>query len=733
MATASSTVLGVPAPRPKLPEFGTNTEDGLQIIPNFREHSKMAQSEYAACLPALLDALKWTGRPRHLAESIPHFIDNIGLDDFREILANLNFSSAPIRTHQDRINPGLLPCLFVPDRGSARVILEHVNNENGVGSRIYDGFTRSHRLSRTKSIRGTAYPARTVNNVEAQRDESTWIAELLARFRKLVTQVLLATFMINLLSLAMPLFMMSIYDTVIPSGSVKPLILLTGGVAVAIGLEWMFRRLRSVVMAHAAGRIDYLIGVAGFRQVLMLPIPMSENEPIGAQMSHLQEFESIREFFTGPLAETIVDLPFVLLTIGLIWLLAGWLVAVAVTAAFLLILIALTVAPFIKRTFANSGGSKARQQRFLVEAVSGMRAIKFSGAERVWIDRFRTLSAGSAINDFRIGMLNHLVQTMGKFVMMAAGIAIVGFGAGMVMEKTLTIGAMVATMALCWRALGPFQSVIMLLNRMTQIRSSLRQINHLMRLNPERVAGKIPPKRTVKGRITFSGVGYRHTPTANPALNGVSFECAPGEVVAITGPNGAGKTTIANLASGLYKPQAGSVLVDGVDFRQIDPIDIRQKIGLVPQNTELLYGTVAQNLRLSVGSASDAEIWEAARKADIHEAVMGLPEGYNTRLSERVLSELPEGFKQKLSIARALLRRPPILIFDEPGQMLDERGDNAFIQAVKELRGDCTIIIITHRPSHMRIADRLIALNNGRLAYDGDPEEALAKMQGGTS
>ena len=140
--------------------------------------------------------------------------------------------------------------------------------------------------------------------------------------------------MINLLSLAMPLFMMSIYDTVIPSGSVKPLILLTGGVAVAIGLEWMFRRLRSVVMAHAAGRIDYLIGVAGFRQVLMLPIPMSENEPIGAQMSHLQEFESIREFFTGPLAETIVDLPFVLLTIGLIWLLAGWLVAVAVTAAF---------------------------------------------------------------------------------------------------------------------------------------------------------------------------------------------------------------------------------------------------------------------------------------------------------------------------------------------------------------------------------------------------------------
>ncbi|NKB19797.1 MAG: ATP-binding cassette domain-containing protein [Alphaproteobacteria bacterium] len=733
MATATAEALGLPPPRMGLPEFGTSTEEGLLVIPNLRRHSKLAQSEYAACLPVLLDALKWTGRPRHLSEAIPHFVDNISIDDFRETLANLNLATAPIRTSQNRINPGLLPCLFVPDKGSARIVLEHTEQDGKAASRIFDGFTRSTRTSVTKGIRGTAYPARAIDSADVERDEGTWIAELLTRFRKLVVQVLIATFMINILSLAMPLFMMSIYDTVIPSASIQQLLFLVSGVGLAIGIEWLFRRMRSAVMAHAAGRIDYMIGVAGFRQVLMLPIPMSENEPIGAQISHLQEFESVREFFAGPLAETIVDLPFVLITIGLIALLSGWLVMVPITAAALLILIALTVAPFIKRTFANSGGSKSRQQRFLIEAVSGMRAIKFAGAESVWIDRFRTFSAGSAINDFRIAMLNHLVQTFGKIVMMGAGVAVVGFGAIMVMDNALSIGAMVATMALGWRVLGPFQSVIMLLNRATQIRSSLRQINHLMRLNPERASGEVPPKRTVKGRITFNGVGYRHTPDADPALNGVSFECAAGEVLAITGPNGAGKTTVANLASGLYKPQIGSVLLDGVDFRQIDPVDIRQKIGLVPQNSELLYGTVAQNLRLSVVTASDEDIKHAARLADIHEAVIGLPEGYDTRLTERVLSELPEGFKQKLSIARALLRRPPILIFDEPGQMLDERGDKAFIQAVKSLKGECTIIIITHRPSHMRVADRLVALHNGRLVFDGDPEEALTKMEGSES
>ena len=711
-------------------------EDGLRVMRNFRKYGKQALSEQAACIVPLLEALGWTGRPRHLSEAVPHFVDNIDTEDFRETLANLNLTTVPIRTRQDRLNPALLPCLFVPDKGPVRVVLERVETETEEGRapdtafRVYDGFTRSIRTAQCKGIQGTAYVIRSVNTSHVQRDNSTWIAELSVRFRKLVVHVLIATLFINLLSLAMPLFMMSVYDTVIPSASEEQLIYLVAGVGIAIGIEWLFRRLRSQVMAHAAGRIDYMIGTAGFQQVLMLPIPMSENEPLGAQISHLQEFESIREFFAGPLGETIIDLPFVLLFLGVIALLGGWLVLVPITAAALLMIMAMAVTPFIKRTFANSGGSKTRQQRFLIEAVSGMRAIKFAGAEKVWIDRFRALSASSAISDFRIALLNNLVQTLGRIIMLAAGVAVVGVGADMVMNGTLTIGALVASMALGWRVLGPFQSVIMLLNRATQIKSSLRQINHLMRIPPERIAGRIPPKRTFKGRITFMGVGYRHAPDADPALNGVTFECAPGEVVAITGPNGAGKTTVANLASGLYKPQMGSVLFDGVDIRQLDPIDIRQNIGLVPQNSEMLYGTVSQNLRLSVPYATDEELIEAAKMADIDYAIGNLPEGYETRLTERVVSELPEGFKQKLAIARALLRKPPILIFDEPGQMLDERGDNAFLNAVKKLRGTCTIIVITHRPSHMRVADRLIVLNAGRLQFNGDPEEALKQMQG---
>jgi ATP-binding cassette subfamily C protein/ATP-binding cassette subfamily C protein LapB len=702
-------------------------ERALRVLSKYSASGKEAVSQYASCLIPLLNALGWSGRAQHVAEAIPHFLDDIDINDFRTTLANLNYNSVPLRCSLDRLNPGLLPCLFVADKGFVCVVL----GREGNGYSVFDGLTRQVQATSGRGVRGTAYVVREgADQKPLQQDDAGWMAELLVRFRRLVLQVLTITLMINLLSIAMPLFMMAIYDVVIPSSSVSQLVFLAVGVVAAIVFEWLFRRLRSSVLAHAAGRIDYIIGTAGFRQVLMMPIAMTENEAIGAQLSHLQEFESIREFFAGALGETFVDLPFALLFLALIAVLSGWLVMVPIVSALLLILCAFLVSPLIRRAYGKASRGRTLQQRFLIEAVSGMKAIKFAGAEGVWMERFRTVSATTAVGDFHIAMINQGMQTFGRMVMMGSGVALVGFGAVMAMNGDITIGALVACMALGWRVLGPFQSILMLLNQGTQIKSSLRQINHLMRLKPERLPGRIPPKRGVQGKIAFNGVVYRHTPESDPALGGVSFVVEPGEVVAITGPNGAGKTTVVNLAAGLYKAQMGSVMIDGIDVRQIDTIDIRQNIGLVPQHSELLYGTVSQNLRLSMPWASDEEIEESAKLAAVHEAIMALPEGYETRLTETVVSELPEGFKAKLSIARALLRKPPVLIFDEPGQMLDERGDAAFMSTVEKLRGQTTIIVVTHRPSHMKMADRLIVLNTGRLQFNGPPSDVMEQLGG---
>jgi ATP-binding cassette subfamily C protein LapB len=287
---------------------------------------------------------------------------------------------------------------------------------------------------------------------------------------------------------------------------------------------------------------------------------------------------------------------------------------VPVVAAMILVFGAMLASPFVKRVYGQVSKGRTQQQRFLIEAVSGMRAIKFAGAENVWRNRFGDISAESAIGDFRVAMINQTMQTVGKSVLLGAGIAMVGFGAILVMDGALTIGALVASMALSWRVLGPFQSVLMLLNRATQIKATLRQINHLMRLKPERLPGHIPPKLSYRGRITFSNVAFRHTPEADPALSGVSFSVEPGEMLAITGANGAGKSTVLNLAGGLYRAQLGAVLIDGIDVRQMDAIDIPQNIGLVPQSSEMIYGTVSQNLRLVTPWASDEDIVEPPRQ-----------------------------------------------------------------------------------------------------------------------
>ena len=714
---------------PPCRDFSADLIDGLNVLPDFREGREQALSEYAACLAPLLSAMGWMGRARHVAEAVPHFSRNLDLEGLRRTVANLNICSLPIRIRDDRISPSLFPCLFVPKKGGVRVIIARDQD----GLRVYDGSTRTYQTLSGSRLWGTAYVFR--GDPEAQNRGGTqgaWTTGIARRFARLFLQVIAATFMLNILGIAMPLFMMAIYDKVIPSRNPYELVYLVGGVAFAMATERGFRRVRNRIMTYLAGRIDFIVGTSIFRQVLLMPVSMTENEPLGSQLTHLQEFESIREFFTGPLGETLIDLPFVILFVAVIASIGGWLVLVPITAALAMFIAGLASIPIARLVLSVGSHSRGQQQRFLIEAVTGMRSIRFSGSESIWLNRFRDLSAATASSDFRSSMFTHTLQTVGRIVTLISGIGLVWFGAGMAMQKELTIGALVALMSLSWRVLTPFQSGLMLLNRGAQIRGSLRQINHLLRLKPERNPGRVPLPRVFRGRISFSGVSYRHSPDSDPALTGVTFQIGPGELVAITGPNGAGKSTLAKLACGLYQAPVGSVTIDGIDVRQLDPLDIRQHIGFVPQTSELMYGTVAQNFRLAVPTALDQEIVEAARLADVHEAILRLPEGYSTRLNAAMMAELPEGFKQKLSIARALLRNPSILIFDEPGQMLDESGDRALIATLQRLRGRSTVIVVTHRPSHMRVADRLIVLNLGRIQFNGPPAEALAKLEGST-
>jgi ATP-binding cassette subfamily C protein/ATP-binding cassette subfamily C protein LapB len=302
----------------------------------------------------------------------------------------------------------------------------------------------------------------------------------------------------------------------------------------------------------------------------------------------------------------------------------------------------------------------------------------------------------------------------------------------LVLAGKLSIGALVAVMMLTWRSLSPLQVAFMSVARLQQVRSSIRQIDALMNLRPEREAVAHPaPMPSLLGKVGFLRASLRYGPDADPALMGVSFEARPGELVCITGWNGSGKSSILKLIMGLYPLQSGSVRIDDVDIRQLDPIEIRHAIGYVPQTCHFFYGTIAQNLRLTRPLASEAELVEACIDAGVWHQIEELPEGLATRLGDFRMEAMAASFLQKIALARALLKRSRILLLDEPVNGLDFQGDQAFMDLLTRLRGTTTIFLVTHRPSHLRMADRVLVLESGMLRLIGPPDEVLRNLPEG--
>ncbi len=687
-------------------------------------------SQFSVALMPLLSALGWRGDPRSVAGALPHFETRLDLTGLRNALSNLNFRSRPVRTRLNRLDPRLMPCLFVPDGGDVMVVL----GDDADGLRVFDAGVAEERTVRPTGTKGTAYffSAVDLEQDDPARTRNGWFVTVFSRFRGFIGQVVALTLIVNLLALAAPLFVMAVYDRVIATGSLDTLHYLVIGVALALSCDLAIRAMRARLLAYMAARLDMLIGSAVFQKIMYLPTAQTERATVGAQIARFREFDAVRDFFVSPMAMAFLDLPFVAIFVATIAVIGGpiaW-VPVGMLAAF--VAIGLLLLPPIQRGVAESLGGSAGRQAFLVETVSKLRAVKLHGAEDVWLERFRDYSAQAAMTSFRSARIAAFVQSFAHLMMVTAGVLTLALGTERVMADEMTIGALVASMALAWRVLSPLQTLFVTLTRLEQVKTGVKRINQLMTMRTERDPHVVPAgARRFKGTVDFNRVSLRYSSDTDPALIGASFRVAPGEIVAITGSNGSGKSTILKLIAGLYQPQAGSVTIDGVDVRQIDPIELRQAIGYAPQNVSLFHGSILQNLLLANPTARHDEIVGALARANVLDDVESLPEGLDTRISERLLRRYPNGFQQRLSLARAYLRNASIMLFDEPGNDLDVEDDQAFMRALDEMRGRQTVFLVTHRPSHMRLADRMLVLNRGVIRFAGPPAEVMPQIPDG--
>ncbi|OSQ46820.1 peptidase domain-containing ABC transporter [Thalassospira alkalitolerans] len=682
--------------------------------------SNDALSDFDACLWPLLQALGWRGLPRQVAEALPHMSDALDLTDFRNVLANLNYRSREIDTTFDQIDDRLMPCLFVPDNGTALVVIRPEN----IGIRVFDGGTSSERVIKPGNLPGRLFQFTQADRSERyfEEDKRGWFGGITARFSALGGQLLLITLMLNLMALASPIFVMGIYDRVIGTRSIPMLIQFGIGISIVLIMDWVLRNLRSQMVSHFGARLDTLVSSAIFERLLSLPPAFTERAPVGVQISRIRDFESVREFFTGPMALVIMEMPFMPIFLIAMALLGGWLALIPIGLIVVFALIGLVSFPVVSRRVSELGRNGANRQEFLVETVAKMQALKYTGAEHRWLSRFRDISADTAYAGFRVAMVNNVINTSAQILMISAGALVLAVGATQVMAGNMTVGALVASMMLAWRVLGPINQAFVGMPRLAQLRGSVNQINRLMTLAPERdLVPRTVGQRRFEGNVTFSRVSFRYSPDSDPALVGVNFDIKAGQVIAVVGSNGAGKSSLIKLIAGMYQPQAGAVLIDGADIRQMDPQTLRQSISYVPQDIEFFRGSIAQNLRLANPVASPDELRMACMSAGILNDIEALPSGFETRIGDQHSLRFSASFLQRLALARAFVREAPIILFDEPTNGLDQKADRAFQDTINRLRGGSTIFLITHRPSHLDLADRIIVLEAGQLRADAPP------------
>ncbi len=723
-----------PGPPDEAWELAPVRVGGRGALASLREPTDLSN-----CLTPLLEAVGWPGDPRHVAEALPHFPDQLDVMGFRNVLATLQIETRPFETDLKAADARLLPCLFVPEDGPAKVLLDEKDGR----IRAYCGGKNAEiEIDRTR-VSGTVFVAKLVRDdtETAVHPDEPWFNRVVSRFRGLFHQTLATSLGVNLFALSAPLFVMAVYDRVIGTGSLPTLVYFGIGAAIVILADWILRAVRARMLALTGARLGNLAGTGIFHRILYLPPSFIEKMSLGAQVTRIKDFETIQDFFAGPPALVLLEIPFVLIFIAAIAIIGGPVAFIPVIMVVLFVLLAAAAGPVLKEQAGAAARASARKQAMMIETLQNMRAIKCAGAEEIFHQRFRDVSSEAADANLKSDRLSALVQAIGHVMMIGSGVAAIVFGAVRVMNGDMTIGGLMAAAILVWSAVTPLQTAFLSLTCVCRVRGSITQMNGLMNVRPERQPHTLAqPLREFEGYMDFDRVSIRYASDADPALDGVGFHIEPGEVVAIAGDDGAGKSTALKLMAGLHMPQAGNIRIDGTDIRQLDPVELRHAVAYVPQVRQFFDGTIAQNLRLAEPTAGIEELRYACEMAGCLEDVEALEQGagkwrragFDVRIGGDTANQTPVSLLQRLNLARGYLKNARILLLDEPGNGLDLPGDQAFCKAVEELRGRATVIVATHRPGHIRLADKVIWLEKGVLRAAGPAETVMRRMPGGS-
>ncbi len=526
--------------------------------------------------------------------------------------------------------------------------------------------------------------------------------------------VLLASLGINILGLALPIVILQIYDRIVPRQAIETFVLLMIGMAVVIFLDAMLRILRSFILAWTGAKFEHCEGVRAINRILRADTMQFESRSSGTYLEKIKNLEQIREFYSGQAMVTLLDLPFVAVFAWLIWFIAGNMVLIPITLLGLYGVVSLFAAAQLHQALQRRTDIDERRQNFIIEALRGIHTVKSTAIEALMLRRYERLQGQSAHCIHDIARINSVNQGLAAVLANIGTISFVGIGSISVVTNDMTLGALAAGTMLTGRIIQPVLRVMGLWHQFQSVRIAREQVDDIFNLRSEAAYSEDEVPREW-GKIEVDNIHFRYPGEGKEILRGVSLSIAPREVIGITGANGTGKSTLLSMMMGLLVPEQGRVTIDGHEIWRIPPELLRARIGFVPQKGVIYEGTILENLTLFREGEAIFNAIELTRIMGLSDIISRLPDGLDTRIGSTAVSTLSEGVRQKIIIIRALVTRPDILFFDDANANFDLINDNRLQQMIRGFKGDLTMVIVTHRPSFLRICDRCYEMKDGVL------------------
>jgi ATP-binding cassette subfamily C protein LapB len=657
---------------------------------------------------------------------------------FSRVASRAGFASRLIHRDLNKLSRLLLPCILVLKNGNA-CILESIDRKNKrakvVFPEIGEGEEWLELGQLSKEYLGYAFLLKKELQQERteskgfSKDSSHWFWGTLAKSRDIFASVLLSSILINLFILATPMFTMNVYDKVVPNDAIATLWVLAAGIITIYIFDTLLRFVRNYLLEVAGKKSDIIMSSIIFSQVLNLKMDQWPAS-IGSFASQLREFESIRNFFTASTIATLVDLPFSIIFLLVIYYIGGPMIAVPLIIIALLMLYSFILVKPLKASVEATYEATANKNAHLIETLRTIKTVKALGvanySQWVWEESSGTIANRS----MRARILSSSITVVTNLMVQFNTIGLIVFGIYRISDLELSLGGLIAIVMLSSRAVAPLGQIAALITSFEQTRTAFRSLDELMQKSVERPEGQSYVRRPgFEGAINFREVDFSYPESSKKSLTGISFKINAGEHVGVIGKVGSGKTTLMKLVIGLYQADSGSIAIDNIDINQIDPADLRKNVGYLSQDIELLRGTIRENIAYKDLHVNDDKLLKAAEICGVDLFVNQLPQGFDTQVGEDG-GFLSGGQRQAIALGRAVMLNEPVLILDEPTNSFDNTTESIVKKRLFEYTRDRTLLLVTHKAPMLELVERLIVIDEGRIVMDGPKEEVLNALKG---